>query len=276
MALAALIVTALLSGLVPWLAGDSPFEPLEFLKSFSKLLLYAATTLVLWQVARAAGRQTTTNVVSGAFALAGAIGVLIYVALLLGAPVPRAVACGEHPDTCSALYYERRWFGDATPAGLERDVFLRAQGVAAEPTRFGALQAMALGFLLLSSFAAAPGLVRLGLVVLSALLSFALAPYGLLAILLGLWATRPRGEPHAQPGTIRSWHVGRSLLVLALALGVLLLPGPYTHASTCDCRPRPAHPAWGARYVDGVAPRFQLDLGATARRPAAAHGRRLG
>lgn len=227
-AMFALIVTALLSGLVPWLAGGTPFEPIEFLKSFSKLSLYGLATLLLWQVARAAGRQPTTSVVAGAFAAAGAIGIAIYIALLLGAPVSHSIACGEHPDTCSALYYERRWFGDATPAGLERDVFLRAQGLAAEPTRFGALQAMALGFLLLSSAATATGFVRVGLVLLSALLSFALAPYGLLVILLGLWATRPRGRPGSQPAVTRSRHLGRGLLALAIALGLLLLPGPYT------------------------------------------------
>jgi O-antigen ligase len=220
-ALGAFVAAGLLSGVAAWLAGGASFQPIEFLKSFAKLLLYATSAALLWQLARAAGPASTTRVVAGAFALAGVVGLALYALQLGGTQLPRTLACGEHPQTCSALYYERRWLGDASPEGLEHDVFLRAQGLAAEPTRFGYLQAMALGFLLLWP-GARPAALRAALVAVSALLSFSLAAYGLLAalLLLGLFRT------HGRAGRAR-----RLTGALSLGLFLVMLLHPATRAT---------------------------------------------
>lgn len=213
--LLAFVACALLSGLPP-LLGGSPFSGEQFLRSAAKLLLYAAGTLLVYAAAHLAGSGATAARTRDAFALSGGLALLIYAALSLGLPVPARLACGEHTATCSALYYERRWFGDSSPAGLQQDVFPRAQGLASEPTRFGYLQAMALGLLVLgdASASAAAGPRQL-LVAGSALLSFALAPWALL-LALGLlalprlWRSRSALRP--------------AVLALLLAAGLLALP----------------------------------------------------
>ncbi len=214
-ALLAFVACALLSGLPP-LFGGSPFSGEQFLRSAAKLLLYATATLLVHAVARLAGSGAAEARARDAFALAGGIALLLYGALSLGLPLPSRLACGDHTATCSALYYERRWFGDSSPAGLQHEVFPRAQGLAAEPTRFGYLQAMALGLLVLGGTAPAAWVdARVLVVAGSALLSFALAPWALL-LALGLLALprvlRARGA------------VRRAGLALLLAAGLLALP----------------------------------------------------
>lgn len=213
-ALVAFVACGLLSGLPP-LFGGSPFSGQQFLRSAAKLLLYAAAALLVHAVARLAGSRATASQTRGAFAFSGAIALLVYAALSLGLPLPRGLACGEHTDTCSALYYERRWFGDSSPSGLQQDVFVRAQGLAAEPTRFGYLQVMALGLLVLGG-ATPGGLARpaLLLLVTSVLLSFALAPWALL-LAVGLLAL-----PRLHRARLALRATGLALLPLALLLAL--------------------------------------------------------
>lgn len=223
-ALAVFVGAALLSGLPP-LWGGSPFSREQFLRSAAKLLLYAASTLLVHALGRLAGSAAATARVLQAFALAGALGLALYGALLADLPLPASLACGDHTTTCSALYYERRWFGDASPAGLQHDVFPRAQGLASEPTRFGYLQAMALGLLALGG-AASEGRGRVGslLVAASAVLSFALAPWALLlavALLALPRLRRARGAPRA---------AGLGLLLVALLLALPPVRAGFEHA----------------------------------------------
>jgi len=214
-ALVAFVACGLLSGLPP-LFGGSHFSGEQFLRSAAKLLLYAAATLLVHAVARRAGSGATAARLRDAFALSGGIALVIYAALSLGLPLPSGLACGEHTDTCSALYYERRWFGDSSPTGLQQDVFVRAQGLASEPTRFGYLQAMALGLLVLGGVPPGAGCdPRVGLLAGSALLSFALAPWALLLALVLLALPRL----WRAPGAVR-----RAGLALLLAAGLLALP----------------------------------------------------
>ncbi len=223
-ALAAFVGTALLSGLPPLWSG-SPFSGEQFLRSAAKLLLYAASALIVHALGRLAGGTTATSRVRQAFALSGTLGLALYGALLAGLPLPASLACGDHTTTCSALYYERRWFGDSSPAGLQQDVFPRAQGLASEPTRFGYLQAMALGLLVLGG--AAPvgrGRVGLLLVAASALLSFALAPWALL-LALALLALPHLREPRAARRA-----AGLAALLAALLLALPPVRAGFEHA----------------------------------------------
>ncbi len=181
-ALALFVGASLLSGSVAWLAGDAGFAPVEFVKSAARLFFGASLALAVAVTLSRAGVPRAARLLQATFAVSGLIGLGLYALLVMGAPLPRSLVCGQERETCSAFYYERRWFGDASPEGLQHDVFVRAQGLSSEPTRFGTLQALALGALLLRRpLAPAPGIGQ-ALVALGALASFALAPYSLLAL----------------------------------------------------------------------------------------------
>lgn len=215
-ALGLLVLAGLASGLPAWLAPGSGFVPLEFGKSLLKLAFYALGSLCLSLWLQRTGARAALRVTAHAFALAGLIGIGIYAATRVGLTLPPELVCGSGRQTCSALYYERRWFGDNSAASLQHDVFLRAQGLASEPTRFGYLQAMALGLLLLRRpLTLAPSWPH-ALIALSALLSFALAPYALLASVALLLALRLLQG--AGTGLRRRVLAGVALLALACAL----------------------------------------------------------
>ncbi len=223
-ALAVFVGAALLSG-VPPLWGHSPFSGWQFLRSAAKLLLYAASALLVHALARLAGSRAAATRVLQAFALSGALGLALYGALQAGLPLPVGLACGDHTATCSALYYERRWFGDSSPAGLQHDVYPRAQGLASEPTRFGYLQAMALGLLVLGGTTPLDrGRGGLLLVAASALLSFALAPWALLLATALLALPRLRETR----GVVRT--AGLTALLVALLLALPPVRASFEHA----------------------------------------------
>ncbi len=208
-ALAAFVCAGLLSGAVAFPAGDAGFVPAEFLKSAARLLFGAALALCSAAALRAAVLQAT-------FVASALVGLGLYAALVSGIDLPQALVCGEQRATCSALYYERRWFGDASPAGLQNDVFARAQGLASEPTRFGTLQALALGALLLRRPLASPPGLGLALVALGGLASFALAPYALMTLAAGVFAFElARGGDAALRRRVALWS--------ALLLGAVLV-----------------------------------------------------
>ncbi len=186
-ALAAFVCASLLSGAVAWLAGDTDFAPVEFLKSAARLLFGAALALCSAAALRAAG-PGGARLLQATFVASALVGLGLYAAFVGGIELPQALVCGQDRATCSSLYYERRWFGDASPAGLQHDVFARAQGLASEPTRFGTLQALALGALLLRRPLASPPGLGLALVALGGLASFALAPYALMALAAAVFA----------------------------------------------------------------------------------------
>jgi hypothetical protein len=215
-ALVLLLLAAAFSGLPAWLAPGSGFVPIEFAKSLLKLIFYACGSLCLSLWLQRTGARAALHVTAYAFALAALIGIGIYGLTRAGVALPTELVCGSNRQTCSALYYERRWFGDNSPASLQQDVFLRAQGLASEPTRFGYLQAMALGLLLLYRPLALTQAWPQALIALSALLSFALAPYALLLVLVVLLGVRLwRG---ALPALRRRVVVGGALLVLLCVL----------------------------------------------------------
>lgn len=220
-ALGLFVAVALLSGAVAHVAGASGFVPLEFARSAARLAFGALLALALDATLRLAGGAHGMRVVRDAFALAALLGLALYVLVLAGTPLPRDLVCGQDRATCSAYYYESRWFGDGSPESFQHHAFLRAQGLAAEPTRFGYLLAMALGLLLLRRpLAPAPGLGH-ALVALGALASFALAPYALLLLVAGLAAWQA-----ARTGA-RALRQRMALGVLALAVIVGLPPlGP--------------------------------------------------
>lgn len=220
-ALALFVATALLSGVAAWVTHLPGFVPLEFAKSAARLTFDAALVLALHATLDAAGGTRAARVLRDAFALAALAGLVVYALVLGGAPLPHALVCGDARATCSAYYYERRWFGDASPAGLQHDLFLRAQGLAAEPTRFGYLLAMALGALLLRRPLEPPPGAAHALMTLAALASFALGPYALLLLVATL--TVRRLVRHGTPALRRRMALG----ALALALLVAMPPfGP--------------------------------------------------
>jgi hypothetical protein len=188
-ALALFVGAALLSGAAAALRGDAGFAPVEFLRSAARLLFGATLALAFAAVLRRAPGGVETRALRLTFVASALVGLTLWGALLAGAPLPRSLACGQGRETCSALYYERRWFGDASPEGLRHDVFARAQGLSSEPARFGFLQALALGALLLRRPAPLPGAAE-ALVALGALASFSLAAYALLALAALLWGAR--------------------------------------------------------------------------------------
>lgn len=222
--LAALCAWALLGGIAHRLMETDAFSFPEFLKSLAKLFFYAVATLVLSLVLREVSRDEVRRIVLGAFAAAGAVAVLIYVAMLLQVPLPYDALWGHGPET--AYFNEAKWFGAGHGrAGL---FFLRAEGLASEPSRLGYLQAMALAYLLMR-----PGLrfgVRLGLILLSLLLTFSLTAYALLVPILLLAAFARRREVRLAPGR-RGLAIAAGLLLLMLPLAPTLYRAVVVRAS---------------------------------------------
>jgi O-antigen ligase len=211
--LAALWAWAAVGGVCHRLLETEVFSTGEFLKSFAKLSFYAPAAVLLALALQRADVRKTAGTVLTAFAVAGALAIAIYVAMLAGVPLPWQALWGHGPDT--AYFNEARWFGGAGSAGA----LLRAQGLALEPSRLGYLQSMALGYVLLR-----PGAeIRLGLrvvvVVLSILLSFSLTGYALTLPILAL-------------ALLARWRAGRvsanrrALLLVAAALLALLPLAP--------------------------------------------------
>jgi hypothetical protein len=202
---------ALLGGVVHVLSGTEPFSTLEFSKSMAKLSFYTVAAVVMALALRDCPPTMPRRLVLTAFAAAGAVAVAMYVAMLLHVPLPLAALWGHAPD--SAYFSDLWWFGGAHEA---RRVFLRAQGLASEPSRLGYLQAMALAYLLLKPGAPVRFGVRLILIVVSLLLTFSLTAYALLLPTLGLAVlARARGV---------SLERRRRTLALAAAALLLLLP----------------------------------------------------
>jgi hypothetical protein len=189
-ALLLFVGAGLLSGFIGWARGDAVFAPSEFLRSAARLVFGALLAVACAVVLRAEGDARSVRALGRASVAAALVGLLLWAALAAGVDLPSSLACGQGRETCSALYYERRWFGDASPEGLRHDVFARAQGLASEPTRFGYLLALPLGLLLLRRPAgAAPGAPE-AVIALGVLASFALAAYALLALVGVLFAVR--------------------------------------------------------------------------------------
>jgi len=189
--LAAFCVWALLAG--AWLAarGEPGFSILEFAKSASKLVFYAAAAVLFALVARLEPAERLQGIVLWSFAAAAAVAVALYAAMLAGLPLARDLACGDAAGPCTAAYYyELRWFGDSSPRALREGVFVRAVGLASEPARLGLLQSLALGYLLLGTRGAWRRPWPLALIAASAVLAFSLAGYALLVPVLALGLLR--------------------------------------------------------------------------------------
>ena len=184
--LAAFCAWALVGG--AWLVarGEPGFSILEFAKSAAKLLFYAAAALALALEARAETEDRLQHIVLSSFAAAAGVAVALYAAIVAGVPFARELACGDAVPCNAAYYYERRWFGDASPRGLSEGVFVRAVGLASEPSRLGLLMSLALGYLLLGGRGAWRRPWALGLIAAAALLSFSLAGYALLFPVLAM------------------------------------------------------------------------------------------
>jgi len=206
--LVALWAWAVVGGAVHFLSGTEPFSAREFSKSLAKLSFYAVAAVVLTLTLRDSSRTAPGRMVLTAFGAAGAVAIAIYVAMLLQVRLPYQLLWGHGPD--AAFFSDLWWFGGASEA---RRVFLRAQGLALEPSRLGYLQSMALAYLLLK-----PGVevrlgLRLALILVSLLLTFSLTAYLLLLPILGL----------ALLARWRAGQLGLRRRGLALAAGVLLV-----------------------------------------------------
>jgi len=212
--LLALWAWAAAGGLLHVVTGTEPFSQVEFAKSLAKLSFYAVSAVFLTWALRALPRDRAASLVSTAFAAAGAVAIVLYVAMLFGAPLPFQILWGHGPN--AAYFSDLWWFGGAHEA---RRVFLRAQGLASEPSRLGYLQCMALAYLLLRPGARARFGLRLALIVISLLLTFSLTAYALLLPIAALAVVAHWRSARAQPRR-------RALVLAALALAVLLPLGP--------------------------------------------------
>jgi O-antigen ligase len=156
-------------------------------------------------------RDAAPRMVLTAFGAAGAVAIVMYVAMLLGIPLPFRLLWGHGTD--AAYFSDLWWFGGAHEA---RRVFLRAQGLASEPSRLGYLQCMALAYLLLRPGARIRFGLRLGLIVVSLLLTFSLTAYALLLPIVALTlVTQWRAG---------QWEARRRGLLVAAVVAVLLVP----------------------------------------------------
>jgi O-antigen ligase len=202
---------ALAGGAVHVLTETDPFSALEFWKSLAKLSFYAVAAVVMALALRDAPPDLPARMVLTAFGAAGAVAIVLYVAMLLGAPVPFRLLWGHGPD--AAYFSDLWWFGGAHE---ERRVFLRAQGVASEPSRLGYLQCMALAYLLLRPGARLRLGLRLATIVVSLLLTFSLTAYALLLPIVALTVATHW----------RTWKVERPrrALAVAAAVAVVLVP----------------------------------------------------
>jgi hypothetical protein len=143
--------------------------------------------------------------------------VALYAAMVAGVPHARDLACGTTEPCNAAYYYERRWFGDSSPRGLREGLFVRAVGLASEPSRLGLLMSLALGYLLLGGRGAWRRPWALALIVAAAGLSFSLAGYALLVPVLVLALVRLFREEDAVRGRAAA-------AILAVVLVAALLP----------------------------------------------------
>ena len=221
--LAALWAWAAAGGLFHILSESEPFSAAEFEKSLAKLSFYAVAVVVLALVLRDVPRSAPPRMVLTAFAVAGAVAVAVYVAMLLRLPVPYQALWGHGPET--AYFSDFRWFGGAHEA---RRVFLRAQGLTSEPSRLGYLQCMALAYILLKRGPRVGFGLRLGVILLSLLLTFSLTAYLFLVPILALVA-----YDRLRSGRLR---VRRRTLVVAAGLLLLLAPAAPTVYSTVVVR----------------------------------------
>jgi O-antigen ligase len=183
----------------------------EFAKSLAKLSFYAVAVVVLALALRDSPQTAPPRMVLNAFAAAGVVAILLYVAMLLDLPIPSQAIWGQGPQ--AAYFSDIEWFGGANEA---RRRFLRAQGLASEPSRLGYLQSMALAYLLLKPGAGVRFGLRLVLILISLLLSFSLTAYLFVLPVLALTL-----YDRWRAGRLE---VRRRGLVLAAALAVLILP----------------------------------------------------
>jgi hypothetical protein len=215
--LAAFCAWALLGGVWLLARGEPAFSVLEFAKSASKLLFYSASAVLLAVVARGESEERLQRVVLVSFAVAAAIAVALYAALVAGVPFARDLACGQASGPCNAAYYyELRWFGDSSARGLREGVFVRAVGLASEPARLGHLMSLGLGYLLLSRRPAWRHPWPLALIAAAAVLAFSLAGYALLVPVLVLSLARLVREE----GRVRRGAVVAVLAVVLVAAAV--------------------------------------------------------
>jgi hypothetical protein len=145
--------------------------------------------------------------------VAAGLAVALYGAMVAGVPYARELACGAAVPCNAAFYYERRWFGDASPRGLSEGLFVRAVGLASEPSRLGLLMSLALGYLLLGGRGAWRRPWPLALIAGAALLSFSLAGYALLVPVLALALLRLLREE----GRVRRRVAAAGLAVVVVA-----------------------------------------------------------
>lgn len=207
----ALWAWALVGGAVHVLSGTELFSLLEFWKSLAKLSFYAVAVVVMALALRDSPRAAPSRMVLTAFGATGAVAIALYVAMRMGLPLPYRLLWGH--GTEASYFSDLWWFGGQHEA---RNVFLRAQGVASEPSRLGYLQCMALAYLFLGPGARVRLGLRLILIVVSLLLTFSLTAYALLLPVVALTLlTRWR---------VRRLETQRRGLVLAAAVVLLLLP----------------------------------------------------
>jgi hypothetical protein len=207
----ALWAWALLGGAVHVLSGTELFSLLEFWKSVAKLSFYAVAAVVMVLALRDSPPDLPSRMVLTAFGAAGAVAIALYVAMRMGLPLPYRLLWGHGSE--AAYFSDLWWFGGQHEA---RNVFLRAQGLASEPSRLGYLQCMALGYLLLRPGARFRLGLRLALMVVSLLLTFSLTAYGLLLPIVALaLLTRWRGQ---------RLEAQRRGLIAAAAVVLVLLP----------------------------------------------------
>lgn len=215
--LAAFCAWALLGGLGLMARGEPGFSPAEFAKSAAKLLFYSTAAVALALVLRRETEGRAQRAVLWSFAAAAAVAVALYAAMVAGSPRARELVCGE-TDWCNeAYYYERRWFGDSSPRGLREGVFVRAVGLASEPSRLGLLMSLALGYLLLGTRGVWRRPWPLALIAAAAVLAFSLAGYALLIPVLALAGGRLLGEE-------RRVRRGAALAALAVVVAFAAVP----------------------------------------------------
>jgi hypothetical protein len=215
--LAAFVLWALVAGAV--LAVREPgFSAVEFGKSALKLAFYSAAAVLLALVARREPEEGLQRAVLWSFGLSALLAVALYAAMVAGIPLARDLACGEDVEPCNAAYYyERRWFGDSSPRGLREGVFVRAVGVASEPSRLGLLMSLALGYLLLGTRAPWRSPWPLATIAAAAVLAFSLSGYALLIPVAAMALLRLiRGERRARRVA--------ALAVLAVVVVVAAVP----------------------------------------------------
>jgi hypothetical protein len=213
----------LAGGFVHIVSETETFSTQEFWKSAAKLTFYAVAGVVTALVVRAAPPDAPPRFVLNAFAVAGAAAIVIYLAMLLKLPLPYQALWGHGAD--AAYYSDLWWYGGTHEA---RRVFLRAQGLASEPSRLGYLQAMALAYLWLKPGPRVRFGLRVGLILLSLLLTFSLTAYLFLApvVVIALF-------DRWRSGRLR---LNRRTLVMAGALLLLLLPAAPVFYTTVAVR----------------------------------------